>query len=84
MIDRNTEAPNDAKPVLCEGFDYVMTFGRHKGKTLLQILDESPSYIVWLSENNVVKIPDDLLTMACHDTMSPDFEDLHGDWGCRD
>lgn len=78
------ETANGTKPVLCEGFDYVMTFGKHKGKTLLQILDESPSYIVWLAENDVVKIPDDLLTMACHDTMSPDFEDLHGDWGCRD
>ena len=80
----NHQNPPDAKHLLCEGFDYVMTFGKHKGKTLVQILDESPSYIVWLAENDVVKIPDDLLTMACHDTMSPDFEDLHGDWGCRD
>jgi len=78
------ESPTCTKPLLCEGFDYVMTFGKYKGKTLVQILDECPSYIVWLSENDVVKIPDDLLTMACHDTMSPDFEDLHGDWGCRD
>ena len=75
---------NGTKPVLCEGFDYVMPFGKYKGKTLVQILDENPSYIVWLSENDVVKVSDDLLTMACHDTMSPDFEDLHGDWGCRD
>lgn len=80
----NHLTPPDAKNLLCEGFDYVMTFGKHKGKTLLEILDESPSYIVWLAENDIIKIPDDLLTMACHDTMSPDFEDLHGDWGCRD
>ena len=80
----NENTDNGTKPVLGEGFDYVMTFGKHKGKTLVQILDESPSYIVWLAENDVVKVPDDLLTMACHDTMSPDFDDLHGDWGCRD
>lgn len=76
MIAHNSE--------LCDGSNYVMTFGKHKGKTLIQILDESPSYIVWLAEKDVVKIPDGLLTTACHDTMSPDFEDLHSDWGCRD
>lgn len=69
----------DIQGFLQEGFDYVITFGKHKGKTLVQILNESPSYIIWLSENDVVKIPDDLLTMACYDTMSPDFEDLHSD-----
>jgi uncharacterized protein (DUF3820 family) len=73
-----------AKPILCEGFDFLMYFGKHKGKTLVQILDESPSYIIWLSENNVFKVPDGVLTMAYHDTMSHDFEDLHNDWGCRD
>jgi uncharacterized protein (DUF3820 family) len=84
MIMDATKTPNNAKPLSCEGFNFVMKFGKHKGKTLIQILDEEPSYIIWLSENNVVKIPDDLLTMAYHDTMCPDFEDLHGDWGCRD
>ena len=72
------------KTLLCESFDHVMTFGKYKGKALVQILDESPSYIVWLAKNDVVKIPDDLIEMACHDTIEPDFEDLHGDWGCRD
>jgi uncharacterized protein (DUF3820 family) len=80
----NNENPPAAKPLLCEGFDFVMPFGKYKGKRLVEILDESPSYIIWLSENDVVKVPDDILTMACNDTMSPDFEDLHSDWGCRD
>ena len=74
----------DTKAVLYQGFDYVMPFGKYKGKTLIQILDENPSYIIWLSENDVVEIPDDLLTMACHDTMSPDFEDLCDNWEFRD
>lgn len=78
------ETANHTKTMLCEGFDYVMTFGKYKGKTLLKILDENPSYIIWLTENDVVKVPDDLLTMAYHDTMSPDFEYLHSDWGCWD
>lgn len=78
------ETANGTKHALGEGFDFIMPFGKYKDKKLVEILDESPSYIIWLSENNVVKVPDDILTMACHDTMSPDFEDLHSDWGCRD
>jgi uncharacterized protein (DUF3820 family) len=62
----------------------VLNFGKYKGKTLLQILDENPSYIVWLADNNIINIPNDLLTTALSDIMPPDFEDLHNDWGCRD
>ena len=89
-IMKNIKLKNYAKELsstntkLYEGFDYVVTFGKHKGKTLMQILDESPSYVVWLAKNNVVKIPNDLLMRAFYETMSPDFEDLHSDWGCRD
>ena len=77
------EKQNNTKPILGDGFDFVMPFGKYSGKKLVEILDENPSYIIWLSENDVVKVPDDILTMARHDTMSPDFEDLHSDWGCR-
>jgi hypothetical protein len=31
----------------CEGF--VLTFGKHNGKTLLQVFTETPSYITWLA-----------------------------------
>lgn len=78
------DIPTNENNVLCEDFYHVMTFGKHKGKTLVQILEESPSYIIWLKVNEVVKIPDDLLKMASQDTMLPDFEDLHCDWGFRD
>jgi uncharacterized protein (DUF3820 family) len=77
-------APLAANPMLYEGFDFVMGFGKYKDKTLVQILDESPSYIIWLAENEVIKIPSDLLAMAFNDTMAPDYEDLNNDWGCRD
>jgi hypothetical protein len=45
--------------------DYVLTFGKYKGKTLEFILHERPSYIIWLSENIAnIKIDEDLLTDA--------------------
>ena len=80
----NSSADIAANPVLGEVFDFIMTFGKHKGEKLVQILDKNPSYIIWLAENEVVKIPSDLLAMAFNDTMAPDYEDLHNDWGCRD
>ena len=62
-----------------------MPFGKYKGKTLLEIARINPSYIKWLAENNVVKIPDDILTIACNNTtVELDVEDLHSNWGCRD
>lgn len=61
----------------------VITFGKYKGKSLAWILEENPSYIVWLSENNVVKISDNLLTTALSYTMPPNFEELHIDCDCR-
>lgn len=64
--------------------EWVMPFGKYKGKTFLQILEESPSYIIWLSEKNIVEVPGTILSIASKDNIYPDFEDLHPDWGCRD
>lgn len=44
--------------------DDVITFGKHKGETLEDILSEEPSYIVWLSEETDNIIDEDLLSEA--------------------
>ena len=66
--------------------DIIMTleFGKYRGKTLLELSDLDPSYLIWLAENSIVKVPSDLLNIAINATMEPDFEDLHNDWGNRD
>ena len=30
--------------------DYVMTFGKHKGKSLFQIADDDPTYLDWAAD----------------------------------
>ena len=32
-------------------FDWKFTFGKHKGRTIRYVLDESPSYIIWVRDN---------------------------------
>ena len=61
----------------------ILTFGKYKGKTLLELSDIDPSYLIWLAENEIVEVPSDLLNYAFNATMEPDFEDLHSDWGDR-
>jgi hypothetical protein len=35
------------------GVDKVLSFGKFKGKTILQVIDEKPAYIVWCIRNVV-------------------------------
>lgn len=58
----------------------ILEFGKHKGKTLSELADLDPSYLIWLAENAVLEVPSDLLNYAINATMEPDFDDLHFDW----
>lgn len=63
-----------------------LTFGKHKGKEIEEVAAEYPSYIFWMSENNVMKIPEHIIELASEsqslDLPEPDFEMIHGDdWG---
>ena len=65
-----------------------LTFGKHKGKTIEEVAAEHPSYIFWMSENNVMEIPEHVMELASEsqrlDLPEPDFEMIHGDdWGDR-
>ena len=45
--------------------DYILTFGKYKDMSLYYILDNDPSYILWLDENNVLEnIDEDVLAEA--------------------
>ncbi len=41
--------------------EYVLTFGKHKGKTLIQVNAEDPSYIKWAKENMTMEPAKSLL-----------------------
>lgn len=52
-----------SKPVIKAKTD-VLTFGRYKGWTVQQVLDENPSYIIWLADEKVMVVKKSLLTEA--------------------
>lgn len=54
--------------------DHVMTFGKYKGMTLGNIADEDPSYIIWLTDNNILDINVKLVADCMNDSMEgPDW-----------
>lgn len=42
----------------------ILMFGKHKGKELTNIANEDPSYIIWLSDESIIDVPDDILESA--------------------
>jgi len=75
-----TSSRNDGNTVLPAGFGHIMTFGKHKGKSLAQILDEDYGYIIWLSEENVLSI-DEKVTGMAYDLQNEDEDDYSwADW----
>lgn len=44
--------------------DTVLQFGKHKGWTIGDCVDADPSYVIWLSEDEVMNIPADILEEA--------------------
>lgn len=63
-----------------------MLFGKYKGNTIDSILENNPSYLVWLDENTAFKVPNKQLNEArkyCFQDNWPDLECLIGDWGDR-
>lgn len=33
------------------GINDILTFGKYRGKTILQVIDEKPSYVAWCIQN---------------------------------
>lgn len=54
--------------------DHVMAFGKYKGMTLADIADQDPSYVIWLTDNNVLDINVKLVSDCMADSMEgPDW-----------
>jgi hypothetical protein len=54
-----------AKKKYIRYLDQEFDFGKHKGKTIETVLEEFPSYILWVSENvNTVEIDIEILNKA--------------------
>jgi uncharacterized protein (DUF3820 family) len=62
----------------------VLNFGKFKGKTLEEILDLEPPYIIWLDEAEIIIIPTDIIRQAVNLNQGQDLEDIHSDWDLRD
>ena len=50
------------------GINDVLSFGKHKGSTIDQILDHDPSYLDWLDRKHIIDISPDILD-AAHESM---------------
>lgn len=51
-------------------FEYWFDFGKHDGKSVLEVLEEEPSYIVWLYNETNHIVDDDLFDMAEAKTLT--------------
>ena len=69
IIGKKSE--KSSKPVITKKTD-LLTFGKFKGKSIQFVLYEQPSYILWLNENDILSISDDIVIEA---------ENLEDDWG---
>lgn len=60
--------------------DTVLRFGKHKGWTIGDCVEADPSYVIWLDEDGVMKIPDDILEEAQEnwDAQFDSFDDWYG------
>jgi hypothetical protein len=46
--------------------DSILNFGKHKGKTVREVMNTSPGYIVWAYDNvDWFGVPDDIYEDAC-------------------
>lgn len=56
------------KPIT--SYEDVLEFGKYKGQTVDWIADHHPDYIIWLSENGVCVVDEDILDAAFIDDMN--------------
>jgi len=65
---------------------HTISFGKYQGRTLDQISDKDPSYLLWLADNKIMKIKPSFLDAVRRDEVESSvlMEYYHGDWGNRD
>lgn len=42
----------------------VLTFGKHKGKTIRWIIEHDPSYLIYLGDEKIIEIPQEFIDLA--------------------
>lgn len=60
-----------------------MTFGKYKGKTISEIAEENPGYIVWLDEKVKTISIDQKIVADCEEMTDDDIFDYDFDFGDR-
>lgn len=53
----------DSHPPI-KAYSDILTFGKHKGKTVESILDDNPDYLVWLVEEGICQVSDEIYNEA--------------------
>jgi hypothetical protein len=51
MPTKNETSFDDSKPNLLRGINNVLEFGKHKGKTVQQVMKEDPNWLHWALQN---------------------------------
>ena len=53
-------------------FDSILTFGKFKGYSVIDVSELHPHYILWLNANTKIKISSDVIKACESDLMQPD------------
>lgn len=64
------------------GLEDVLTFGKHKGKTVEQVCNEAPTYLEWALDNNVLwlnKIAAATFKACLEDHLDRKYKDRYPD-----
>jgi len=61
-------------------YDYVFTFGKYKGYKLEYVIDVEPSYIIWLSDENVLIFTPEIIETATENYADSSSDDYREDY----
>lgn len=68
---------NSVRQVVKSTMD-ILTFGKHKGEHVWEVLQVDPQYILWLDEQEIVEFPDDVIIDA--EEMEAELTDRADIW----
>ena len=59
------------------GADYVMEFGKWKGKAIWWIVKNDSQYLVWLVDNHVLSVSDEMYAEVKNDDIVDDISVIY-------
>ncbi len=69
MVD-NSDEMFDAMTV--PTLETILTFGKHKGRSIEYMIDNHPSYMMWVLEEEVMELPEDIIS-EIEDAVREDY-----------